>query len=200
MQRMSFYHRLAVIFACFVIIGVLGFLWAWHQELQAEAQPHTGSLQVTSDTASDTQSLCGNGKIDPSEECDDGNDVPFDGCTRCLIDGFYTCSGQPSVCERKSTRLSGCGDGILQAGEECDDGNGRDGDGCSYRCEIEPGYVCPDGRNCHKRPPCGDGIIESGEQCDDGNSNDYDGCNSACQIEHYYTCTGTPSVCTKTNS
>lgn len=198
MERTSLYQRIAILVACVTVIGVTAFLIAWHQVLQAEAGPHASDLQVVSDTPADTQSLCGNGKIDPSEECDDGNDVPYDGCTRCLIDGFYRCDGQPSICVHKDMQLSGCGDGILQPGEECDDGNGRDGDGCSYRCEIEPGYICAGQPGvCHKRPPCGDGIIEAGEQCDDGNRNDYDGCNAACQIENYYTCSGQPSMCSK---
>ena len=29
---------------------------------------------------------CGNGKLDGSEECDDGNDTPNDGCTDCKVD------------------------------------------------------------------------------------------------------------------
>ena len=31
--------------------------------------------------------LCGNGKLDPGEECDDGNTLPGDGCTsQCKLD------------------------------------------------------------------------------------------------------------------
>jgi cysteine-rich repeat protein len=59
---------------------------------------------------------CGDGHVDPGEECDDGNPSDGDGCTsRC--------------------RFARCGDGHLRAGvEECDDGNTRDGDGCSSSC------------------------------------------------------------------
>jgi cysteine-rich repeat protein len=142
--------------------------------------------------------VCGDGKIDPHEECDDGNDIPYDGCTRCLVDAFFTCGGEPSFCVRLAAGLEGCGNGKLEKGEECDDGNGLDGDGCSYRCEVEPGYMCNGAGPCRHRPPCGDGIIEEGEQCDDGNTTDYDGCNAACQVDHYYTCVGQPSVCTPT--
>jgi cysteine-rich repeat protein len=43
--------------------------------------------------------LCGNGKLDTGEQCDDSNTIGTDGCSgSCKIEGGYTCSGQPSVC------------------------------------------------------------------------------------------------------
>jgi cysteine-rich repeat protein len=66
-------------------------------------------------------SACGDGVLDPGEECDDGNNEDGDGCSAdCEVEGY-------------------CGDGILDPGEECDDGNNEDGDGCSATCELEPG-------------------------------------------------------------
>jgi cysteine-rich repeat protein len=67
---------------------------------------------------------CGNGNIDPGEQCDDGNQVSGDGCSaNCVIE--Y------------------CGDGIVNdVNEECDDGNQVSGDGCSANCVIE---YCGDG-------------------------------------------------------
>ena len=65
--------------------------------------------------------FCGDGILDPGEECDDGNNVDGDGCSAdCTIEGF-------------------CGDGVLDPGEECDDGNNVDGDGCSANCTVERG-------------------------------------------------------------
>src|SRR5690348_12506921 len=42
---------------------------------------------------------CGNRKLDPNEQCDDGNTIGTDGCSgTCKIEAGYTCIGQPSVC------------------------------------------------------------------------------------------------------
>jgi len=66
--------------------------------------------------------LCGNGQIDGTEPCDDGNDG--DQTNDCL-DGCIA----PS-----------CGDGFLHAGvEACDDGNALDADGCSATCVPDCG-------------------------------------------------------------
>lgn len=64
---------------------------------------------------------CGDGNVDPGEQCDDGNLVDGDGCSaNCTIESF-------------------CGDGIPDAGEQCDDGNNVNGDGCSAICTTERG-------------------------------------------------------------
>lgn len=62
---------------------------------------------------------CGNGIIDPGEECDDGNTINGDRCS--------------SICQIEPY----CGDGNLDLGEQCDDGNNINGDGCSSLCRIE---------------------------------------------------------------
>ncbi len=62
-------------------------------------------------------SECGNGNVDADEECDDGNDIPDDGCSRtCTLD---------------------CGDNNVTGEEECDDGNRTPGDGCDENCKSE---------------------------------------------------------------
>lgn len=66
---------------------------------------------------------CGDGVVDPGEECDDGNTDVTDGCL-------------------DSCAAARCGDGKVWVGHEgCDDGNLMDGDGCSAACspENEPG-------------------------------------------------------------
>lgn len=57
---------------------------------------------------------CGNGRLDPGEVCDDGNNRSGDGC--------------PADC------TAACGDGVRDPGEACDDGNTTDGDGCAADC------------------------------------------------------------------
>jgi general secretion pathway protein A len=81
---------------------------------------------------------CGDGLVDPGEECDDGNDIASDGC-------LTTC------------RQAVCGDGVLHAGvEECDDGNASNDDTCLFGCALArcgDGYVhtgveqCDDGND-----------------------------------------------------
>jgi len=90
-----------------------------------------------------TKTVCGNGGApEGTEQCDDGNTKPLDGCSA-------DCQWEPS-CPNGSC-LSRCGDGLLfdfdadgngTIDEECDDGNLRNGDGCSSTCKKEPGYDC----------------------------------------------------------
>ena len=83
--------------------------------------------------------VCGNGIIDSDEQCDDGGNVPGDGCDDlCIIEPGYQCEGVPSMC----TLIIVCGDGLIQVGEGCDDGNITFGDGCSGTCSVEAGYNC----------------------------------------------------------
>ncbi len=85
--------------------------------------------------------VCGDGNKEGTEQCDDGNTVPFDGCSP-------TCTNEPKCGypNNDSTQpyqcFSVCGDGIKMPDEACDDGNNQDGDGCSSTCTIEPGYAC----------------------------------------------------------
>jgi cysteine-rich repeat protein len=73
--------------------------------------------------------FCGDGVVNqPTEQCDDGNNVSGDGCSA-------TCQIEPPP--------SRCGDGIFNpATEQCDDGNNVNGDGCSSTCQVECGYTC----------------------------------------------------------
>jgi fibro-slime domain-containing protein len=77
--------------------------------------------------------ICGNGALEPGEICDDGNALPFDGCS-------VDCQLEPE-CEGAAC-IGTCGDGIIVTGEECDDGNTKDADGCSASCTVEDGYTC----------------------------------------------------------
>ncbi len=68
------------------------------------------------------RSVCGDGQLTPTEQCDDGA-ANGDGADQC----------------RASCRRPFCGDGVVDSREACDDGNEDDGDACSSICEvIEP--------------------------------------------------------------
>jgi cysteine-rich repeat protein len=139
-----------------------------------------------SPVATSDAGLCGNGRVDPGEECDDGNTLNGDGCSsQCKLDDpcwDCWCPGSP-VCVNRTI----CGNGILTSDEECDDGNITSGDGCSESCQIEPGWRCRvPGRGCV--PICGDGQMVGWETCDDGNSVDGDGCAHNCLVEPCWDC------------
>lgn len=139
-------------------------------------------------------SVCGNGDLETTEECDDGNTTNGDGCSStCTIETTEECGngileageecddgntangdGCTSVCLEEQIVGSICGDGVLDPNEDCDDGNTVDGDGCSSTCGDEQTPT----------EECGNGILEAGEQCDDGNTSNGDGCDDTCFYEN----------------
>ncbi len=138
---------------------------------------------------------CGDGVIERSEQCDDGNTDSGDGCSRiCQIENNYSCpqEGQPCV------NMAVCGNGTLTSDETCDDGNTTSGDGCSADCKtVETGFQCRvPGKPC--TPRCGDSIISGSETCDDGNTNSGDGCSATCHLEIGFKCDKPGTACSKT--
>ena len=181
------------------LAGALTALAGCPQEPASKICPGTGILCPEEMYCGAVQPIClttacGNGLVDPGEECDDGN-----------VLGGDTCS---TICRRE-----GCGNNVLDPDEVCDDGNATAGDGCSPNCmskEIcgngieDVGEVCDDGNAansdgcsgtpimvnnetspgpCTSTEVCGNGIkdIQTGEVCDDGNTMSGDGCNSDCR-------------------
>jgi fibro-slime domain-containing protein len=141
------------------------------------------------------QSTCGNGVLDGTEQCDDGNTESGDGCSRiCQIESNYDCPKAGQLCKN----LAVCGNGVLTSDETCDDGNTKSGDGCSADCQgVESGWQCRvSGKPC--MPRCGDSILSGSEACDDGNTKSGDGCSALCKVELGWKCDGGPSVCSKT--
>lgn len=94
--------------------------------------------------------LCGNGRVDPGETCDDGNLRAFDGCGPSCDEEFCgdgiaqldeECDDGDAMAEVADVCRPGCiaprcGDGIIDAFEACDDGNNDDGDGCAADCSV----------------------------------------------------------------
>jgi cysteine-rich repeat protein len=103
--------------------------------------PALDAGSADADTRTGT-ALCGNGVKSAGEQCDDGNLMPFDGCSPlCRLEPECTTAG----CAAK------CGDGLVMD-ETCDDGNTLDGDGCSSACKVEAGWTCA-------QPPLGDKMM-----------------------------------------
>ncbi len=149
---------------------------------------------------------CGNGMIDASEVCDDGNITGGDGCdANCGLEVGYGClddtNPMDGICDTAGAGsvATVCGDSIVIGAEVCDDGNTAAGDGCDATCLLEPGYVCTDDSNpmdgtCDTGGPgtvvmtCGNGIIDANEVCDDANVVSGDGCTANCALEPGYGC------------
>ncbi len=129
--------------------------------------------------------VCGDGILEGSEECDDGNTTSGDGCSStCKLETDWACPTPGSPCV--STVV--CGDNRISGNEQCDDGNTLSGDGCSSTCQLEPGWACPVVGSPCGAAACGDGIVAGTEQCDDGNTVSGDGCDSTCALEPGYAC------------
>ena len=87
---------------------------------------------------------CGDGALDPMEQCDDGNTADGDGCT--------------ATCRREQF----CGDEMVSGGEVCDDGNTAGGDTCSPDCTAV--MACGDGEVTEPEQ-CDDGNVSPWDQC-----------------------------------
>ncbi len=138
--------------------------------------------------------VCGNGRVESGEQCDDGNRITNDSCSNgCTLsicgdgilqtpnglkkggpanNGFEQCdktAGCPTgyTCLANCTFKMVCGDGKIQSPEQCDDGNAANNDGCSSQCKTEK---------------CGDAVVQTSEECDDGNTVDNDDCRNTCKL------------------
>ena len=141
----------------------------------SSTQPDTeaGADGTTADgpTVSHT---CGNGVVEPPEECDNGAAMNING-SGCENDCTFTCiAGNPMR-------------------DHCDDGNACNGTetcGTDHKCApgtpLGQGASCATGKFCVAGNcvpgSCGDGVVESPEECDDGNSTNGDGCDNDCKF------------------
>ncbi len=141
---------------------------------------------------------CGDGIVNGSEKCDDGNTVSGDGCElNCLaITPKWECKTNAdgkSMCSKIP-----CGNGQIDEGEQCDDGlNPAE----CLNCKVRSGYMCLNGTPACPESYCsetllcrpvsdlfGDGILTAEfEQCDDSNDIDDDGCTQG-KVDPGYMC------------
>ncbi|MCH9001309.1 MAG: hypothetical protein IIC02_01940 [Planctomycetes bacterium] len=132
-------------------------------------------------TTCDGLPRCGDGNIDPGEDCDDaGESATCDanctftecgddtlnvtaseecdggfGCTNCLCDADFEPTAPPSLdCQPT------CGNGSVDPGEECDGGLGCTD--CLCDADFEP--TAPPSLDC--QPTCGNDSVDPGEECD----------------------------------
>jgi cysteine-rich repeat protein len=136
----------------------------------------------TFDTTGCSTARCGNGMIESGETCDDGNATSGDGCTGCVPDTGYACTGMPSTCSPR------CGDGIIIGGQQCDGAN-LGGQTCITQGFPGGGTLTCNPTTCRYvttaclATTCGNGTIQTGEECDDSNTVANDGCSPSCLVE-----------------
>lgn len=140
---------------------------------------------VERDAKSQSFALVGNGQVEATEQCDDGNTVSGDGCSASgTIEAGYLCQVPGRPCSLASL----CGNNVVDPGEACDDGNTTEsGNGCTASCGLS---LCGNGVLNNRQFPNFDQ-----ETCDDGNTVEGDGCSRLCEVEPGFSCTGTPSRC-----
>ena len=177
----------------------------------ADAQCMSGVCDLLGSNTCEPVNMCGNGKLESNEHCEDGNVVNGDGCDsgckrelgqNCTADaqcGSSVCDTLDSdTCEMANT----CQNGKVEGSEGCDDGNAMAGDGCDASCKKELGQSCTldgqcasgvcdlaDSQTCEMANVCQNGKVDTNEGCDDGNAINGDGCTDTCLIEDGEACT-----------
>ncbi|CAK82763.1 unnamed protein product (macronuclear) [Paramecium tetraurelia] len=118
--------------------------------------------------------ICGDGIIiSGQEDCDDGNNQPYDGCFECQFQcskGCLDCE-QGNVCKKCNYQY--VLDKETELCQEIQNGNQTD---------------INDSLDSIQMKRCGDGILDNIEQCDDGNFDNLDGCSNQCIIEDKWDC------------
>lgn len=168
----------------------------------------------TTDPRDPTDNFCGNGNLEPEEECD-GTNLNSATCDSLgFAGGNLACDPESCTFDVGGCGESSCGDGIKQQTEDCEDGDlggatceslGFDGGAlsCSSQCTFDT--LSCSGSNGSDGPGfslCGDGLQTGSEECDafdlDGEtcvSLGYDGgplsCRSDCTF-NLSRCEGTP--------
>lgn len=131
---------------------------------------NSGEVYATITVETEVACVCGDGRINNNEQCDDGNTEIGDGCNSvCVVescgDGYIDLDGADNNLQ------------TVEDNEECDDG-----ENVSRKSEEDHPTYCNDLCKLASFPICGDGLVnQEGEQCDDGNDNDNDTCSNSCQ-------------------
>ncbi len=114
---------------------------------------------------------CGNGALDPTEECDDEDTESGDGCdSTCLIETCWNCAGEPSVC----TPIPACATTTTSTTSTTTS---------SITTSSTTTTSTTTSSTTTTLPLCGDGLTSGLEECDDGNAIDGDCCSAICLVE-----------------
>ncbi|HSD89000.1 MAG TPA: DUF4215 domain-containing protein [Kofleriaceae bacterium] len=138
-------------------------------------------------TGTCTQPVCGNGAVEPGEQCDDGasNGQAGDGCksncTFACVNPATDCAAA-SFCEMNTCTTSHVCAAVADPSKE------------NMSCGLN--LVCKSGSCVAPTATCGNGVVETGEQCDFGTSN---GAGTGCETNCQFSCTKSPDSCNDGN-
>ncbi|CAD8104182.1 unnamed protein product [Paramecium sonneborni] len=140
------------------------------------------------------QPICGDSIVSLQfEQCDDGNEIPFDGCHECQYSCSYGCilCEQDNICKQceqnlffldpltaKCKQINQLNNDIQK--DQINSSNSTTNILCNQNYVLIQN-ICVN--------LCGNGLLNSYyEECDDGNNNGGDGCSSLCTLEEFYQC------------
>ncbi len=154
--------------------------------------------------------LCGNGRQEVREECDDANTRDGDGCSSsCHLEPGYRCPTAGRPCVPNGTGGSGGSGGTIGLGGSGGITGGSGGamggmggtggtpgtGGTGMSTGGSGGTSVMSGSGGVAGTTCGNGRLDAGETCDDRNTTAGDGCSATCRIEPGYTCPSTGGAC-----
>lgn len=152
----------------------------------AEPEPAAPAPSATPTADTEHDPVCGNGVLEPGEQCDGESDCTSD--CRLVIDGEDDDEPTPAPCTSDCFPPV-CGDGVLAGSEECDPpATGSCSAGCTkIACgndRVDEGEDCdpPSVGTCNEgclAVECGDGRLDVGEQCEPFGAND-PACSASC--------------------
>ncbi|MBO4350323.1 MAG: DUF4215 domain-containing protein, partial [Proteobacteria bacterium] len=145
-----------------------------------------GACEESDDDPNPNKPKCGNGKVEGSEQCDDGNLKDGDGCSSdcTAIEAGFDCPEEGGACTPQSNKK--CGNNKVDEGEDCDPGSSP----AEYGVDDDGNPLCTS--ECQLAAFCGDGIVQEDqdEECDEGIENEgkrtggdgaYGGCTPDCK-------------------
>lgn len=147
----------------------------------SEPPPSSGNAAASAPAANEPPAVCGDGVVAPTEQCDDANEQPGDGCgITCLVDVGWICPpSNPCVpnpaCLEPS--LADAGQSAADASTlspSVDAGRLHNPEAGTLALLAPPDESMPDLPPMASSPvipdlagtACGDGIVGNGEECD----------------------------------